>query len=47
MKKLSIAIVLTALILAGGFGLSGCNTMRGIGKDVQAAGRSIERVGQK
>ncbi len=42
MKQISIA----ALILIA-FGLSACNTMQGVGKDVQKAGEKIEDVSKK
>jgi entericidin A len=39
--KTLIAIVAAAFVLAG------CNTVRGIGQDVQKAGEKIEDVGRK
>jgi len=37
---------LAALVLLAGFvlGLAGCNTIEGIGQDVQAGGRAIEKA---
>ena len=41
-KKLS-ASLLAALFLVGAFGtLSGCNTIEGAGKDIQAGGKAIK-----
>lgn len=40
----AIAAILIAAVL--GF-LSGCNTMEGVGQDVQAGGRAIERSADK
>lgn len=42
MKRISM----TALILIA-FGLTACNTMQGVGKDVQKAGEKIEDVSKK
>lgn len=36
-------LVLCALAIGS---LAGCNTIRGVGKDIQAGGRAIERAGQ-
>ena len=36
-----------ATLLAAAFLLAGCNTVRGIGQDVQKAGEKIEDVGRK
>ncbi|RCW73898.1 MULTISPECIES: entericidin A/B family lipoprotein [Pseudorhodoferax] len=33
----------TALLLAAAFALAACNTVKGVGKDVQRAGEAIER----
>ncbi|MEE9927264.1 MAG: entericidin A/B family lipoprotein [Microvirgula sp.] len=38
MTKLSVLVVLLAGILAG------CNTVQGVGRDISAGGRAIERV---
>ena len=38
--------LITALLLAT-FALSGCNTLQGIGKDVQKAGSAIEDAAKK
>lgn len=39
-----LATVLTAAMLAV---LGGCNTMEGVGQDVKAGGRAIERAADK
>ena len=41
-KLLLIALALVAVV-----GLSACNTMRGIGQDVQKAGSAIEDAAKK
>ncbi|PQA79940.1 entericidin [Limnohabitans sp. TS-CS-82] len=41
-KLLLIALALVAVV-----GLSACNTMRGIGQDVQKAGTAIEDAAKK
>ncbi|WP_420997069.1 entericidin A/B family lipoprotein [Cupriavidus sp. 30B13] len=38
---------LIALACLGMLQLAGCNTMAGIGKDTQAAGRSLESAARK
>jgi len=35
--------ILVALTLAGSFVLTGCNTMEGLGKDLQKVGSKIEK----
>ncbi|MDF1482945.1 entericidin A/B family lipoprotein [Extensimonas sp. H3M7-6] len=40
MKKTTTAVLLVLL----GFVLSGCNTIQGMGQDVQKAGNAIERA---
>ena len=42
MKTLVTATVLTALLVLGG-----CNTVKGIGQDLQKAGEKIEDVAKK
>lgn len=41
MKILSVMILLIVM-----FGLTACNTMAGIGKDIQQGGEAIERSAQ-
>ncbi|MCC6696910.1 MAG: entericidin A/B family lipoprotein [Candidatus Hydrogenedentes bacterium] len=40
----TLAWGLALLIVAGGF--VGCNTVRGMGKDIQAGGKAVERAAQ-
>jgi predicted small secreted protein len=42
MKKLSLILATIAVLV-----LAGCNTMQGIGKDVQKAGEKIEDASKK
>jgi entericidin B len=42
MKRISIAALLLITV-----GLTACNTMQGVGKDVQKAGEKIEDVSKK
>jgi predicted small secreted protein len=37
--------ILVGVFILSGLALSGCNTMRGIGADIEAAGESIQNVG--
>jgi predicted small secreted protein len=37
----------TVILLALGFVLAGCNTVKGMGQDVQRAGGAIERAANK
>ena len=46
MKKIT-SCVLTALGLGALLMLTGCNTMRGIGQDVQRAGSAVENAAKK
>ena len=43
MKKLTAKFMLAAALLAA-FALSGCNTVRGIGQDVQRAGSAVSNA---
>lgn len=36
--------IATLIALALSFGLAGCNTVKGVGQDVQKAGGAIERA---
>ena len=40
-------LVATLLLVPLLFSLSGCETFRGFGRDMQRAGKSIERVGNR
>ena len=42
LRALSLAL---ALVFVAG-SLAGCNTVRGMGKDIQAGGKAVERVAQ-
>ena len=39
--------LMTLALIACCMGLSACNTVQGIGKDVQKAGQAVESVGKK
>ncbi|WP_417582022.1 entericidin A/B family lipoprotein [Nitrincola sp.] len=39
-------MLLTLILLLGSLTLSGCNTVEGLGKDIQRGGEKIERVGR-
>jgi entericidin B len=43
MKKLVALVSLIGFV----FGLSACNTMEGVGQDVQAGGKAIEKAADK
>jgi predicted small secreted protein len=43
LKKISLMLLGLSLVSA----LSGCNTIAGIGKDVQKVGQKVEGVGKK
>jgi len=36
-----------AILLAATLGLAGCNTVRGLGEDIQKAGNAIENAAKK
>jgi predicted small secreted protein len=42
-KSLALVVLLVAAMTL----LAGCNTMRGVGKDVEAAGRTIQKSADK
>lgn len=46
MQRFTIAALLAALIASAGL-LSACNTMKGVGQDVQDAGQGIENSADK
>lgn len=47
MKKIiSIGLVL-ASVLAGSLAMTGCNTIAGVGKDVQKVGEKVEGAAKK
>ena len=43
MKKVSTALILTSMMLV----LAACNTVSGVGKDVQKAGEKVEEAASK
>ena len=45
MKSLSLGLI--TLSLGASLFLSGCNTVRGIGQDVQRAGSAVENAAKK
>ena len=45
MKKITSGLLL-ALAVVATFALSGCNTVRGIGQDVQRAGSAVSNAAQ-
>ncbi len=48
MKKRMISPVLALMLMfAGGFVLSGCNTIEGAGKDIEKAGQKIEEAADR
>ena len=42
MKTLALSV-----LIAGILGLTGCNTVKGVGQDIQKAGSAIEGASQK
>jgi predicted small secreted protein len=40
-RNLVLKIVTISCLAAAGFGLNGCNTIEGVGEDVEAAGDAI------
>lgn len=40
-------ILLSILVMMGVVSLSACNTVRGIGQDIEKAGESIQKAGSK
>jgi len=48
MEKISsLKRALLLLFLTLPLSIAGCNTMEGLGKDIQKGGKAIERAGQK
>jgi predicted small secreted protein len=45
MIKEKLVVLVVALGLAAG--VTGCNTVKGAGKDVQAAGKAVEKASDK
>ena len=46
MKKSPSLLLATIALLVSTFALSGCNTVRGIGQDVQRAGSAVSNAAQ-
>jgi predicted small secreted protein len=46
MRKLLSAVLLGTFV-AGLLGITGCNTMRGAGKDIQAGGQKLENSAER
>ena len=46
MKKYTSILLATIALLVSTFALSGCNTVRGIGQDVQRAGSAVSNAAQ-
>jgi predicted small secreted protein len=44
MKKFNSVLLATLAVLVASFALSGCNTLRGIGQDVQRAGSAVSNA---
>jgi predicted small secreted protein len=44
--RLQLVCLLSAMMLLLGMGLSGCNTMRGAGEDISAAGGAMSDTAQ-
>ena len=47
MKKQNIKLPLALTILGFSAFLAGCNTMEGAGKDIQGAGKALEKSAEK
>ena len=45
-KGVAMRMLSTMVALIAVFGLSACNTMQGMGKDIQSGGEAIERQAQ-
>ena len=46
MKKSTSLVLATLTLIISTFALSGCNTVRGIGQDVQRAGSAVSNAAQ-
>ena len=46
MNKFASLLLATIALLLSTFALSGCNTVRGIGQDVQRAGSAVSNAAQ-
>jgi predicted small secreted protein len=46
-KESIMRILVSILVMMGAVSLSACNTVRGIGQDIEKAGDTIERAANK
>jgi predicted small secreted protein len=44
MKKIASILFLTVVLLASLFAIAGCNTVEGVGKDIERGGEAIQDV---
>jgi predicted small secreted protein len=44
MKAFSASFLKLLMIVAIGIGLAACNTVRGVGKDIEAGGEAIQKA---
>jgi predicted small secreted protein len=47
MSRKFVSPLLALALLAGGVSLAACNTVEGVGEDVQAAGQSVEEAAEE
>jgi len=47
LKEKIMRILMSILVMMGVISLTACNTVRGIGQDIEKAGDSIERAANK
>ena len=45
-RRMSGRALVPAVLLAAGLGLAACNTVEGMGEDVQSGGRAIEKTAE-
>jgi predicted small secreted protein len=46
-KENMMRVLMSILVMMGVVSLSACNTVRGIGQDIEKAGESIQKAGSK
>jgi entericidin B len=44
MKTLTASFLKLVMVVVIGIGLSACNTVRGVGKDIEAGGEAIQKA---
>ena len=44
MRALSASFIKLVMVVVIGIGLVACNTMRGVGKDIEAGGEAIQKA---